>query len=90
MCVHSVQCLEAKSAFPPPCRRSSRLFLSEEKRTITLLVPQPNASWVWGHEKAVFFSPVGSMYQKWFDEVGRVFRMKGALTVSGWMLFCDM
>lgn len=42
---------------------------------------QPNASWIWGHEKLIFNSSVGSLYLRWLKEMGSVIRIKGALWV---------
>lgn len=43
---------------------------------------QDGAHFLWGHEKDVFMNEPGSLYRRWMQEIGLIFRIKAAFGVN--------
>ncbi|KAG8928219.1 hypothetical protein FRC02_007224 [Tulasnella sp. 418] len=60
------------------CLRSFYLWLDADVR----LLPSPifeRPHWLWGHEMITFINSAGKKYTEWFNTLGPVFRIRGAL-----------
>lgn len=57
--------------------------------SLSVLLLQAGASWIWGHEKIIFDRSTSTAYTEWYGTLQTcVIRIKGALFVSGSLIIC--